>query len=277
MLGQRILTALVLIPLFVAAVLYLDNEMLAAIFAVVVLLGGHEMARLAGLTRLPAQLLYLALIALGLWAVWRYWRADHLASAQWVIAAWWLMMTVALVVRRRTVVRIEGRRPTVLLMGGLVLLLAWASVVGLHASQPNGPVLVLTLFVLIWGADSFAYFAGRAFGRRKLSPLVSPGKTWAGVAGAIGGALAWAIAVATGGWTGTAALPPLLVLSVLVTAVSIGGDLWESLLKREAGVKDSGRLVPGHGGVLDRIDSVLAAAPVFALGIGLIGSVGAPT
>ena len=143
----------------------------------------------------------------------------------------------------------------------------------LHRSGDDGPVLVLFLFVLIWVADSGAYFAGRAFGKTKLSPFVSPGKTWAGAMGALAGAVFSAVVLITGGWAGDAALVPFVLLSLLVTAVSIGGDLWESRLKREAGVKDSGNLLPGHGGVLDRVDSLLAAAPVFAVGAGLVGAV----
>jgi len=155
-----------------------------------------------------------------------------------------------------------------------VLLTAWVSIVSLHRSGSQGPVLVLYLFVLIWVADSGAYFAGRAFGRRKLSPFVSPGKTWAGVAGAVSGAVVSAVVLSASGVAGPLPLGALLGVSVVVTLISIGGDLWESRLKREAGVKDSGTLLPGHGGMLDRIDSLLAAAPVFAFGLGLIGAVG---
>ncbi len=273
MLWQRVLTALVLIPLVVAGILMLDTEILALILGVFILLGSYELGHLAGLENKTAIALFATAMAVSLWLAWAFLMPVHLQSAQWVMAAWWVLVTLALVMRRRELARVEGRRPAILLLGGLVLVVAWSSVIGLHAAGAGGPTLVLFLFVLIWVADSGAYFAGRAFGKTKLSPYVSPGKTWAGAVGALAGAVLSALVLMAGGWAGDASLVALVLLSLLVTAVSIGGDLWESRLKREAGVKDSGKLLPGHGGVLDRVDSLLAAAPVFALGAGLIGAV----
>jgi len=271
MLWQRVLTALVLVPLVVAAILLLDTPTLALILGAVLLIAGHEMARLAGLRAPPAQGVFIALVAALLWLSWDALRPVYAQALQGAMTLWWLLATTLLMTRRRELPRVQGRRPGILLLGGLVLVTAWMSIVMLHAGRPYGPVLVLYLFVLIWGADSGAYFAGRAFGRRKLSPFVSPGKTWAGVAGALGAAAISALVLSYSGVAGQPALLPLMILSLLVTMVSIGGDLWESRLKREAGLKDSGQLLPGHGGMLDRIDSLLAAAPVFALGAGLIG------
>ena len=273
MLWQRVLTALVLIPLVVAGILLLDTVALALILGAIVLLGSHELGHLANLGNGGSSLAFVAAVGVALWGAWRFLIPAHLVSVQWVMCIWWVLITVSLITRRRALVRVDGRRPVILLLGGLVLVTAWSSVIGLHASGAGGRTLVLFLFVLIWMADSGAYFAGRAFGKTKLSPFVSPGKTWAGAIGALAGAVICAMVLLVGGWAGNASLLPLVVLSLLVTAVSIGGDLWESRLKREAGVKDSGRLLPGHGGVLDRVDSLLAAAPVFALGAGLIGAV----
>lgn len=271
MLRQRILTALVLIPLVVFGILYLDNRVFATLFAVVILVGAFEMARLANLEGLPTIAMFVLAVAGLLWLAWWSQQALHLVSLQWGMAIWWLAVTATLLARRRELQRVHEKRPAVLLLGSLVLVTAWISIVRLHAASADGPVWVLCLFLLTWVADSGAYFAGRAFGKAKLSPFVSPGKTWAGAAGAAAGAVVFAGVLWFSGIGGSAALPGLLLLSLLVTAVSVGGDLWESRLKREAGVKDSGSLLPGHGGVLDRIDSLLAAAPVFALGVGLIG------
>jgi phosphatidate cytidylyltransferase len=273
MLWQRVLTALALIPLLVAGILLLDNRTLALILGAMLLVGAYEMARLAGLATRAAQAAFVGVIAAAMALAWHYLAPDPTEAVQWVMAIWWVLMTLTLVARRSELRRVEGRRPTILLLGALVLVTAWLSIVRLHGAAGQGPALVLYLFVLIWVADSAAYFAGRAFGRRKLSPFVSPGKTWAGAGGALAGAMVSAVVLSTTGAAGPLALLPVLALSVLVTAVSIGGDLWESRLKREAGVKDSGSLLPGHGGMLDRIDSLLAAAPVFALGTSLIRGV----
>jgi len=273
MLWQRLLTALLLVPLVVAGVLLLDSPIVAAILAAAILVGAYEMARLAKLQRLRAQGGFMLLVAAALWLGWRYLASVDLQVLQWAMTAWWTLVTVSLVARRSELARIERARPTVLMLGGLVLVMAWLSIVTLHARSTSGPALVLYLFVLIWVADSAAYFTGRAFGRRKLSPFVSPGKTWAGAVGALGGAVISALLLSATGVAGEATPVALIVLSVLVAIISIGGDLWESRLKREAGVKDSGRLLPGHGGMLDRIDSLLAAAPVFALGAHLVGAV----
>ena len=271
MLWQRLITALVLVPLVVAGILYLDTGVLAAVIGVIVLIGAYEMARLANLHNRIAQGGFILAVALAQWLAWQYLQPDHLVYLQWTMAVWWVFTTLALVSRRNELPRVHGSRPGTLILGGLVLVTAWSSIMALHASGERGPILMLFLFVLIWVADSGAYFAGRAFGRRKLSPFVSPGKTWAGAGGAATGAVISAMLLEAGGAAGAASLAGLIGLSLLVTAVSIGGDLWESRLKREAGVKDSGNLLPGHGGLLDRIDSLLAAAPVFALGAGLVG------
>lgn len=273
MLWQRVLTAVILIPLVVAGILYLQTGVLALILAVILLLGAREMGRLANL-RSPAGLAaFVIAVGIALWAAWHFLQPVHIASVQGIMTIWWVLTTILLVARRRELQRVDGWRPEILVLGALVLTTAWLSVVRLHAAGPAGPALMLFLFVLIWVADSGAYFAGRAFGKTRLSPFVSPGKTWAGAFGALGGSLICAVGLFIGGWAGSAAWWHLVLLAMLVTAVSIGGDLWESRLKREAGVKDSGNLLPGHGGVLDRIDSLLAAAPVFALGTSLIGAI----
>jgi len=153
-----------------------------------------------------------------------------------------------------------------------VLVPAWASLVVIHGVDPQGPRLLLFLMVLIWVADSFAYFAGRRWGRTKLAPVISPGKTREGVYGALAGAV-----LCGGGlvWLMPQGNPLLLILfCLLIVLVSVVGDLFESLMKRQAGVKDSGSLLPGHGGMLDRIDSLTAAAPLFLLGLLLLGEAG---
>ncbi len=153
--------------------------------------------------------------------------------------------------------------------GWIVLIGAWVAIVELQA---RSPWLVLAAMAIVWIADTAAYFAGRAFGRRKLAPQVSPGKTWEGVYGGLAAVAIYALALvplaADGGYAG--AVTPVAVIvwvgcAVALAALSVVGDLCESLLKRQAGVKDSGRLLPGHGGILDRVDALLAAMPAAAL------------
>jgi phosphatidate cytidylyltransferase len=151
------------------------------------------------------------------------------------------------------------------LLGALVILPTWAAMVALHAVSTW---LMLAAMALVWVADVSAYFAGRTFGRHKLAPTISPGKTWEGVAGAVVGVLIYGGSVFT--FTPLAgslplATPLLVLLLMLLTAVSVMGDLFESLLKRQAGIKDSSNLLPGHGGVLDRIDALTSTLPLAAL------------
>lgn len=270
MLRQRVLTALVLVPLVVGGILYLDTNIFSVLLAVAMLIGARELGQLALLTHVPMQFAFVAAVGLLMALAGTTLAAPYADALQWVMAAWWVLVTITLFARRRALGRIEGVRPAILFLGGLVLLTAWVAIVRLHGSGDHGPALALYLFVLIWVADSGAYFAGRAFGERKLSPYVSPGKTWMGVGGALLGAIVSAVVLALSGIAGELPVMGLVGLSMLVTLISIGGDLWISRLKREAGVKDSGRLLPGHGGMLDRIDSLLAAAPVFTVGIMLL-------
>jgi phosphatidate cytidylyltransferase len=271
MLWQRVLTAVVLMPMVIGAILLLDTGWVAVMFAVALLVAAQEMGRLANLRAVTSQSLFVATVGVALALGWYHLLPDHVMALQWAMAAWWCVVTVSLVFRRRVLGLVDKGRPAVLMIGVLVFVSAWLSVVALHGSGDAGPYWVLLLFALIWLADSGAYFAGRAFGKRKLSPNVSPGKTWAGVAGAVSATVVGAFVLALSDWPSAVGIVPLIAIAAVVTLISIGGDLWESQLKREVGIKDSGSLLPGHGGMLDRIDSLLAAAPVFGLGLGLVG------
>jgi phosphatidate cytidylyltransferase len=269
-LKRRTITALALMPVVIAAVLWLPTPFFALFLGGVLLLGTLEWCTLAGLSGPVQRFAYaaaiLSLMAL-LW-IWPQWQP-------WVFglgSLWWAVQAV-LLLGVREVPRVEGVQRQLLAVGFLVLVGPWAALVYLHRIPGTGPALVLFLLVLMWTADSMAYFVGRAWGggRAKLAPALSPGKTRVGVYGAMVGALICGLVFA---WTRSSGLPEiLLILAVcgISVLISVVGDLYESLLKRRRGLKDSSQLLPGHGGMLDRIDSLTAAAPVFALGITLIG------
>ncbi len=267
---QRILTALVLTPIAVAVILLLPTYAFAGLTALVWLLALWEWTRLIGIVPMPARIVTVAAGAVGLGALW--WLRD--TPAWWfVIGAglvWWLLVLAWL--RNFSF----GASPTPrnhalkIVAGFAMLLPSWAALIEIHRVEPLGHNWALFALVLVWVADSFAYFAGRRFGKNKLAPRISPGKTVEGVIGAFAGS---AVVAVIGGWLldeRGLALALLLVVAALTLVFSVVGDLFESLIKRQSNVKDSGALFPGHGGLLDRLDSVFAAMPVFVAGKALI-------
>jgi phosphatidate cytidylyltransferase len=266
-----VLTSLVLIPPAVTGVLFLATPWFAAVLGFVIGLAALEWARLGGLSPGVAPW---ALVAYQLALLW---LADALSVYPGIVlialglgVGWWAGVGVALVLRRAPIAPSRRLRPLLLVGAPLLAALAWLALVRLHVLPELGPQLVLLLLVLIWVADSAAYFTGRALGCHKLAPAVSPGKTLEGLAGGLVGA--GTLGLIFVGLDLLGGLGPLaaIVLCVGVALLSVAGDLFESYAKRAAGLKDSGALLPGHGGVLDRIDSLIAAAPVFLLGLLLL-------
>ncbi|MCW8905688.1 MAG: phosphatidate cytidylyltransferase [Sedimenticola sp.] len=273
MLLHRILTALLLLPLVIALVLYLPQVGFALALAAVILLAASEWTRLAGLTSPLPRALYLGVMAAGMLGGWFLLSFPDLLLWLFVLTGLgWLVISLKIIRYHPQKARPAGHTVK-LLLGLFVLLPTWIALVRLHGDGIRGPELVLFTLSLSWVADTGAYFSGRAWGRVKLAPNVSPKKTWEGVYGAL---------VAVGLWSGllywfrpeSGSPWQLLLLCLLVCLVSVVGDLFESLMKREAGLKDSGNLLPGHGGILDRIDSLTAVAPVFLLGLLLLGGGG---
>ncbi|MFP6795449.1 MAG: phosphatidate cytidylyltransferase [Pseudomonadales bacterium] len=262
MLRLRVITGLVLGPVVVAAIVFSEPWQLALFFLLFVSLGLYEWA---GLTRIPTLLLRLvyavsgALMALLLWRSPDIWYGVVIAvSAVWVLA----LISVVSYPRFSTLLA----TPIVIgTLGWVVCVGGWLAV-NFIREKPDGRWMVLWLIVVIAAADTGAYFAGRRFGNTQLLPNVSPGKTWEGVwGGLVLGVLIGQVVVTISGLLGLFGSFGWLFLTVFVVAVSIVGDLFESVVKRISGAKDSGGILPGHGGVLDRIDSLLAAAPVYAL------------
>lgn len=271
MLFQRVITALILVPLVIAGVLYLSTLSLSLLLALVVLMGGLEWTRLAALDSWSEKLLFLFVLAASMAGL----GLSVHTFPNWVFpitlfsTLFWVMVTVSLIRYHPSEVATVSGRFWKSILGFLVLVPAWLSLRVTHGLYQDGPYLVLYLLVLIWVADSCAYFSGRRWGRVKLAPQISPGKTREGVYGALAGAVVCG-ALLYGLRPESASLPLLIFFSVIVALVSVVGDLFESLLKRQAGLKDSGDLLPGHGGMLDRIDSLTAAAPVFLFGLLLL-------
>ena len=255
---QRIKTAIVLViivgvAMFTSRVPFLFLPLLTA----GVVIAAHEWTKLMPKRKYPARFILLVLvvtlISLALPASWLVWWL--LSFGIWVMAMKWVMVFPAQE-------KWYGRR---LFMMGVVILVA--AICAMFSLWQVSPWWLMYVFLLVWCADSGAYFVGRKFGRRKLAPNVSPNKS---IEGLIGGLVtASVVAVAVGLRLGLPAgsLAVFLALSALTVASSVLGDLFESMLKRRAGIKDSGTIFPGHGGVLDRIDSLLSATPVFALGV----------
>ncbi|WP_428086797.1 phosphatidate cytidylyltransferase [Candidatus Thioglobus sp.] len=266
MLAQRILTALILAPLFVWAVFALPADYFAYLLLLFVAVGGWEFARLIKIN----QPLYRALVAGGIVGC-ALIAARHTQNLQTVLIAsviWWGFNLVWVISYPAKVQSWYGSGIVRVMSGVMLLAPMWVALINLH--QGYGSEYFLLLIFLIWGADSGAYFIGKAFGRHKLAPRVSPGKS---IEGAIGGVIFSVIVMLIFLQYQQASVDSYagyLLLAVVVSGVSILGDLFESLFKRVSNIKDSGNILPGHGGVLDRIDSLTAAAPFFLLGLNLL-------
>lgn len=268
MLKARILTALVVAPPVLAVMFFAPPVAFEALVALAIVGGAWEWSGLMTCRTRAGRWIFTGIIAALVVAVAAWIEIDQQAFVYVIVAAfaWWLF-ALGWVMLRPTVAPgcvLQG------VCGALTLVPTFAAMVALHTWDELGPWRVLYLLALVWVADVGAYFAGHAFGRHKLAPRVSPGKTWEGVAGAFAAA---AVVVAVGLQFGIAFGAPaaFAALSLAVVAFSIVGDLAESMMKRHHGVKDSGTLLPGHGGLLDRIDSLTAATPLFVGGMLWLG------
>ncbi|MDD3609859.1 MAG: phosphatidate cytidylyltransferase [Halothiobacillaceae bacterium] len=268
MLKQRILTALVLGLIVLAALFTLPGWGFAAFVGLIVVLAAHEWQRLCALSPAAAPLYVVAvLFASALLFVFAW--PDQAFWVALISSLGWLLLTLDVLRHRRTPPPPRSHA-TRLALGMFVIVPVWYAMVALHAASPW---LLLYGMMLVWVADSLAFFVGRRFGQRKLAPALSPGKSVEGALGALAGiGLLSALAAQLPLFSGVSRIE-LILWSMLVAAVSVVGDLEESRLKREAGTKDSGRLLPGHGGVLDRVDSLTAALPVWLLALVMMGRI----
>ncbi len=253
MLKLRVLTVAILLPAFAGCAFFLPSVWWALLMFAAVLLAAGEWGRLAGFGSMLASVFYAAL-AVAAFLLWHH-REFGMAVFSISVAFWAVAVPFALWRRPRL-----RNNATGLLGGIMVLIPMWLAAVSLQAD----PVLMLALLAIVWISDSAAYGAGHAIGRHKLAPAISPGKTWEGVGGAFAAVAVYA-AIFHYWWFPAMDFSYILVAFLAIAVLGILGDLFESLLKRGANVKDSGRLLPGHGGILDRIDALTAAMPLAAL------------
>lgn len=278
----RVLAALVMAPLVIAAVLFLRTAWLMPLVTLLCLLAMWEWTRLVDIEDNLARYILLACnLTLMVALVWGSRSAQTGALPLFeVIAvlgvAWWLLALLWLLHYDFASGPGGNSRIFKLIAGTAAIIPAWCALALIHRQTPNGPFWLLLALLLVWAADSGAYFAGRRFGGRwfsgrKLAPRVSPNKT---IEGLLGGLVLSAIVAVAGAFllhVPMQKLPAVIGVALATVVFSVIGDLFESLLKRHAGVKDSGTLIPGHGGILDRVDSLLAALPMFAVGKALVG------
>jgi phosphatidate cytidylyltransferase len=270
MLKTRTLTALVIVPLGIAMVLLSPTQVLAAITGVLVLIAMWEWTRLAGFRAHPVRSAVMAIVALACVALW---IVREEPAAWWVIGAgiaWWIVASAWLGNFSFGAAPTRENASIKLVAGLFATLPAWLALAKLHADSEQGPAWALFALALVWVADIAAYLAGSRYGKKKLCPNISPNKTTVGVYGAMAGAGVLAIICGLLFDLRGLHLVALIALALVTVAASIVGDLFESLIKRQAGVKDSGTLFPGHGGMFDRLDSVFAALPVFTAGKALL-------
>lgn len=270
MLKSRVITAVILLALFLLALFMLPDGGWAALVAVVVLQGASEWSRLARFSRTAANIFWGLALLMMLGLIW--FDASHTfeqtlsthVSVYTLSAVLWLVIVPAWLIAGWKV-----RQPLLMaLVGWVVLIPTGLAMLDLRLGHPWW---LLGMMSLVWVADISAYFAGRKFGKTKLAPSISPGKTWEGVAGALLGVsvcivLAWSFSPYS---KHAAFLPSVLLASWCWVGLAVVGDLFESAIKRQAGVKDSGALLPGHGGLLDRIDALTSTLPLAALAIAL--------
>ena len=263
MFATRALTVLVALPIFAGALFFLPQPAWALVLLPVLGIAGWEWGRLAGYAG-TARNVYSAVLVLSAAVVW--WLLPTLSVALWALSGLFWITLVPFWLRTHW-------KPTGgavhALAGWIALVPMWLALVDL---QPRPWVLLLVMSI-VWIADTAAYLAGRQWGRRKLAPRISPGKSWEGVGGAVAALALYFVLLWFVFPGGERVLPAMagLLLFVAVLTLGIEGDLFESLLKRQAGMKDSGNLLPGHGGVLDRIDALTSTMPVAALALHVLG------
>jgi len=287
LLKHRIITALVLAPATIASIFYLPLPYFSALMLIVMGIGAWEWGPLMGFSNKRRRLAFVLVTSILIAALWYYFPLLELWLSVtelqkpiiyilWLAVGWWLLSATLTFLYPRYSKFWSSHRSIRGVFGWLTLVPTWLAFIVIRSSEYqidtyHGAQLIMFLFLMVWSADIGAYFVGKAFGKHKLMPNVSPGKTMEGfIGGVVIACLLVALAGMSMGWK-LEQFYLVIPITILITTVSVLGDLNESMFKRQAGIKDSGSILPGHGGILDRIDSLTATAPIYALCYALIG------
>ena len=270
MLKQRVLTAIPLAALAVWIIFFQTTDVLFYALMLASLVAGWEWARLAGLNQAFARVMYAAAIAGSIFGL------DYLVehggfsfnAIMVVSVCWWVYVLYRMSTRQPATP--DGRHSLFKIVTGFVTLLPAVLALKHVHGLPQGPFWLFYIVSIIWVADIGAYFTGKRFGRVKLAPLVSPGKTREGLYGGLVATTLYTMLASIYFELNVIQITMLLIIAFFATLLSVIGDLFISVLKRERGVKDSGSILPGHGGVLDRIDSITSSAPFFVIFLDLL-------
>jgi phosphatidate cytidylyltransferase len=285
MLIQRIITASILAALIALAVFKLPTDYFSLLMGLIALLAAWEWSSLAGTTSVLKRMLFLLALVLPMLGIY-FWTQflelvaqaadwpdvrDYSGALEWLVippVLFWILVMILIRNKPMSLLDMKISNRNKLLVGWFILLAAWMFLCRLRVFY--GTEMTMYFLLLIWGADIAAFFAGRKWGKIKLAPEVSPGKTVAGMYGALAAGLVCAVALSLIYGFQIMVASDFVLLSMLTVLISIYGDLFVSIIKRQCGVKDTGSLLPGHGGILDRVDSLIAAIPFFYAGVYLI-------
>ena len=268
MLYKRILTAIPLAAFVFWIIFFQPSSVFAYFVLFIVLISAYEWAKLSGVRNVALRCGFAVVVTAVTWLIPQF-AADYILWPIYVAVMWWFSITYYLKLAKPALAN-SDLKPDKLFIAFIVLPAAALAMQQTHSLQigidGTGPEWLFYALSLVWIADIGAYFSGKKFGKNKLAPNISPGKTKEGLFGAVVATSLYTLLASYYFEMGTEHAAILVLLSIIITFVSVTGDLYISFLKREVGLKDSGNILPGHGGMLDRIDSVLAAMPVFLLG-----------
>ncbi len=273
MLIPRIITAIIMAVILVGFVLFLDFELVKLLFSVLLFLASYELLRLVGIKSMAVLDMLGFVISFAFYFSYDLFNSFIIYQSVLVASAFWVSIVVMLFMYRADTQWTIVHKVFHGFLGIFLLFVCIHSLLFLHLHFAQGGWFLLYVMSIVWVADIGAYFSGKQFGKRKLAPSISPGKSIEGVIGGLALNVFWSWFVFTNFFQWGMSLSEFMLISLLTSLISVPGDLYESILKRQAGMKDSGKLLPGHGGLLDRIDSVIAAAPVFVLGLFVVGVV----